>query len=86
MGDTLRLLGLFLRAIVASIRPTWVEQLFEAENISKDIRRAKRKRRVMQEKIRIVFEGLRGEYSTAELILARRGHASSSNTAERVSR
>jgi len=38
-----------------------------AEKTVKDIRRAKRKRHATEEKIRIVLEGLRGEYSIAEL-------------------
>jgi transposase len=37
------------------------------EKIVKDIRRATRKRRSSEEKIRIVLEGLRGEESIAEL-------------------
>ena len=38
-----------------------------AEKTVKDIRRASRKRHATEEKIRIVLEGLRGEYSIAEL-------------------
>jgi transposase len=38
-----------------------------SEKIVKDIRRATRKRRSPEEKIRIVLEGLRGEESIAEL-------------------
>ena len=38
-----------------------------SENTVKDIRRATRKRHATEEKIRIVLEGLRGEYSIAEL-------------------
>ena len=38
-----------------------------AEKTIKDIRRATRKRQATEEKIRIVLEGLRGEYSIAEL-------------------
>ena len=38
-----------------------------AEAIVKDIRRATRKHHSTEEKIRIVLEGLRGEYSIAEL-------------------
>ncbi len=38
-----------------------------AEKTVKDIRRATRKRHATEEKIRIVLEGLRGEYSIAEL-------------------
>ena len=37
------------------------------EKVAKDIRRAKRKRRSPEEKIRIVLSGLRGEDSIAEL-------------------
>ena len=37
------------------------------EQIVKDIRRATRKHHSAEEKIRIVLEGLRGEYSIAEL-------------------
>ncbi len=37
------------------------------EKTVKDIRRATRKRHATEEKIRIVLEGLRGEYSIAEL-------------------
>ena len=38
-----------------------------SEKVVKDIRRATRKRRSPEEKIRIVLEGLRGEESIAEL-------------------
>jgi transposase-like protein len=38
-----------------------------AERVVKDIRRATRKHHAAEEKIRIVLEGLRGEYSIAEL-------------------
>ncbi len=38
-----------------------------ADKTVKDIRRATRKRHATEEKIRIVLEGLRGEYSIAEL-------------------
>ena len=38
-----------------------------AEKTVKDIRRATRKRHATEENIRIVLEGLRGEYSIAEL-------------------
>lgn len=38
-----------------------------AEKTVKDIRRATRKRHATEEKVRIVLDGLRGEYSTAEL-------------------
>jgi len=41
--------------------------LSPAEKTVKDIRRATRKRHATEEKIRIVLEGLRGEYSIAEL-------------------
>jgi len=41
--------------------------LSSAEKTVKDIRRATRKRHAPEEKIRIVLEGLRGEYSIAEL-------------------
>ena len=37
-----------------------------AEQVVKDIRRATRKHHAAEEKIRIVLEGLRGEYSIAE--------------------
>ena len=37
------------------------------EQIVKDIRRATRKHHSAEEKIRVVLEGLRGEYSIAEL-------------------
>ena len=37
------------------------------EQVVKDIRRATRKHHSVEEKIRIVLEGLRGEYSIAEL-------------------
>ena len=37
------------------------------DNIVKDIKRAKRKHYSSEEKIRIVLDGLRGEYSIAEL-------------------
>jgi transposase len=37
------------------------------EQIMKDIRRATRKHHSAEEKIRVVLEGLRGEYSIAEL-------------------
>jgi transposase len=38
-----------------------------SEQIVKDIRRATRKHHSAEEKIRVVLEGLRGEYSIAEL-------------------
>jgi transposase len=40
-----------------------------SEQIVKDIRRATRKHHSAEEKIRIVLDGLRGEYSIAELCL-----------------
>jgi transposase-like protein len=42
-------------------------QAQSAEAVVKDIRRATRKHHAAEEKIRIVLEGLRGEYSIAEL-------------------
>ncbi len=38
-----------------------------SEQVVKDIRRATRKQYLAEEKIRIVLDGLRGEYSIAEL-------------------
>ena len=38
-----------------------------SEQVVKDIRRATRRHRSAEEKIRIVLDGLRGEYSIAEL-------------------
>ena len=38
-----------------------------SEQVVKDIRRATRKQYSAEEKIRIVLDGLRGEYSIAEL-------------------
>ena len=38
-----------------------------SEQVVKDIRRATRKQHSAEEKIRIVLDGLRGEYSIAEL-------------------
>ena len=38
-----------------------------SEQVVKDIRRATRRQRSAEEKIRIVLDGLRGEYSVAEL-------------------
>ena len=38
-----------------------------SEQVVKDIWRATRKHRATEEKIRIVLDGLRGEYSSAEL-------------------
>lgn len=42
-------------------------QVQSAEAVVKDIRRATRKHYAAEDKIRIVLEGLRGEYSIAEL-------------------
>jgi transposase len=42
-------------------------QLGSSEQVVKDIRRATRKQYSAEEKIRIVLDGLRGEYSIAEL-------------------
>jgi transposase-like protein len=42
-------------------------QVHSAEQVVKDIRRATRKHHAAEDKIRIVLEGLRGEYSIAEL-------------------
>ena len=42
-------------------------QVQSAEQVVKDIRRATRKHHAAEDKIRIVLEGLRGEYSIAEL-------------------
>ena len=44
-----------------------VSRVKSSEKIVKDIRRATRKRRSPEEKIRIVLDGLRGEESIAEL-------------------
>jgi transposase len=44
-----------------------VQQDSPPEKLVRDIRRATRKHRSAEEKIRIVLEGLRGEYSIAEL-------------------
>jgi transposase len=38
-----------------------------SEQVVKDIRRATRRQRSAEEKIRVVLDGLRGEYSVAEL-------------------
>jgi transposase len=43
------------------------------EQIVKNIRRATRKHHSTEEKIRIVLEGLRGEYSIAEFVSVREG-------------
>ena len=42
-------------------------QVPSSEQVVKDIRRATRKQYSAEEKIRIVLDGLRGEYSIAEL-------------------
>lgn len=42
-------------------------QVQSAEAVVKDIRRATRKHHAAEDKIRVVLEGLRGEYSIAEL-------------------
>jgi transposase len=42
-------------------------QFGSSEQVVKDIRRATRKQYSAEEKIRIVLDGLRGEYSIAEL-------------------
>jgi len=42
-------------------------QVQSSEQVVKDIRRATRKHHSAEEKIRIVLDGLRGEYSIAEL-------------------
>ena len=41
-------------------------QVGSSEQFVKDIRRAKRKQYTAEEKIRIVLDGLRGEYSIAK--------------------
>ena len=43
------------------------ETVGTSEQVVKDIRRATRKHHAAEEKIRIVLDGLRGEYSIAEL-------------------
>ena len=43
------------------------ETIVTSEQVVKDIRRATRKHYAAEEKIRIVLDGLRGEYSIAEL-------------------
>ena len=53
-----------------------------SEQVVKDIRRATRKQYSAEEKIRIVLDGLRGEYSIAELC-RREGIAESHITAGR---
>jgi transposase len=49
------------------MRQKSVNQKPSSERIVKDIRRATRKQYSAEEKIRIVLDGLRGEYSIAEL-------------------
>ena len=49
------------------MRQKSVTRAVTPEQIVKDIRRATRKHHSAEEKIRIVLEGLRGEYSIAEL-------------------
>jgi transposase len=44
-----------------------MDYLVPSEQVVKDIRRATRKQYSAEEKIRIVLDGLRGEYSIAEL-------------------
>lgn len=44
-----------------------VTQVTSSDQVVKDIRRATRKQYSAEEKIRIVLDGLRGEYSIAEL-------------------
>ena len=43
------------------------ETVGTSEQVVKDIRRATRKHPAAEEKIRVVLDGLRGEYSIAEL-------------------
>ena len=57
-------------------------QVGSSEQVVKDIRRATRKQYSAEEKIRIVLDGLRGEYSIAELC-RREGIAESLITAGR---
>ena len=49
------------------MRPKSGTRKATSEQVVKDIRRATRKQYSAEEKIRIVLEGLRGEYSIAEL-------------------
>jgi transposase len=49
------------------MRQKSVTQVGSSEQVVKDIRRATRKQYSAEEKIRIVLDGLRGEYSVAEL-------------------
>ncbi|GFE48781.1 transposase [Roseobacter cerasinus] len=49
------------------MRPKSGTQRSHGEKVVKDIRRATRKQRSAEEKIRIVLEGLKGEVSTAKL-------------------
>src|SRR5471032_687837 len=49
------------------MRPKSEAQGTSSEQVVKDIRRATRKQYSAEEKIRIVLDGLRGEYSIAEL-------------------
>jgi len=49
------------------MRQKSARQVTLSEQVVKDIRRATRKQYSAEEKIRIVLDGLRGEYSIAEL-------------------
>lgn len=49
------------------MRQKSVTQSTSSEQVVKDIRRSTRKQYSAEEKIRIVLDGLRGEYSIAEL-------------------
>ena len=49
------------------MRQKSVPPVTSSEQVVKDIRRATRKQYSAEEKIRIVLDGLRGEYSIAEL-------------------
>ena len=49
------------------MRQKSVTQVTSSDQVVKDIRRATRKQYSAEEKIRIVLDGLRGEYSIAEL-------------------
>ena len=49
------------------MRPKSETTKVSSEQVVKDIRRATRRQRSAEEKIRIVLDGLRGEYSVAEL-------------------